>query len=262
MYMKKLRLTTTFVYLFFLGMISVSAQTTISGVITDADGLGLIGANVIVEGSSVGTITDFDGAYTLTTSAEPPFNVVISYTGYSPQTLPITSRNQNVSISLAEGIVFGEDVIVSASRRREKIQEAPASVSVLTARKLEISPNDSPARAIINEPGVYIQQQGAGRVNIQLRGDGGIFGSASFPILDYRSLSGPGLGTFDNLNSPLNNIDIERIEVVRGPGSALYGPGVTSGVVHFLSKSAIDQPGTTIEAVSYTHLTLPTICSV
>jgi len=96
---------------------------------------------------------------------------------------------------------------------------------------------------------VYVQQQGAGRVNIQLRGDGGIFGSASFPILDYRSLSGPGLGTFDNLNSPLNNIDIERIEVVRGPGSALYGPGVTSGVVHFISKSAIDRPGTTIELI-------------
>lgn len=85
------------------------------------------------------------------------------------------------------------------------------------------------------------------RINIQLRGDGGLFGSASFPILDYRSLSGPGLGTFDALNSPLNNLDIDRIEVVRGPGSALYGPGVTSGVVHFITKSPIDKPGTAIE---------------
>jgi len=96
-------------------------------------------------------------------------------------------------------------------------------------------------------PGVTVQQQSAERINIQLRGDGGLFGSASFPIIDYRSLSGPGLGTFDALNSPLSNIDIERIEVVRGPGSALYGPGVTSGVVHFLTKSAIDRPGTTVE---------------
>ncbi|MFT4565574.1 MAG: outer membrane receptor for ferrienterochelin and colicins, partial [Saprospiraceae bacterium] len=93
------------------------------------------------------------------------------------------------------------------------------------------------------------QQQSAAFFNIQLRGDGGLFGSASFPILDYRSLSGPGLGTFDPLNSPLNNIDIDRIEVVRGPGSALYGPDVTSGVVHFITKSPIDQPGTTIELI-------------
>ena len=67
-----------------------------------------------------------------------------------------------------------------------------------------------------------IQQQSAGRINIQLRGDGGLFGSASFPMLDYRPLVGAGTGTFDALNTPLNNIDIERIEVVRGPGSAEY----------------------------------------
>jgi len=90
-------------------------------------------------------------------------------------------------------------------------------------------------------------QQSAGVINIQLRGDGGLFGSASFPILDYRSLSGPGLGTFDALNSPINNLDLSRIEVVRGPGSALYGPGVTSGVIHFISKSPIDEPCTSIE---------------
>lgn len=250
MYMKNFRLTSSILCLMFLGIMSLSAQTTtVSGVITDTSGLGLIGANVVVEGTTDGTITDLDGSYSLNTTATPPFNVVVSYTGFSPQTIEVNSNNQNVSISLAEGIVFGEDIVVSASRRREKVQEAPASVSVLTARKLEVSANDNPARAIINEPGVYIQQQGAGRINIQLRGDGGLFGSASFPILDYRSLSGPGLGTFDNINSPLNNIDIERIEVVRGPGSALYGPGVTNGVVHFLSKSAIDKPGTTVELI-------------
>ena len=250
LYMKKIKLTSFIVLcLFFIGVVSISAQSTVSGVITSVEGEGLIGANVVVEGTTEGTITDIDGSYTLSTSQNPPYNLVVSYTGFTSQTIQVTSRNQTISTSLAEGILFGEEVVVSASRRREKIQEAPASVSVLTARKLEVSPNDNAARAIINEPGVYIQQQGAGRVNIQLRGDGGIFGSASFPILDYRSLSGPGLGTFDNINSPLNNIDIERIEVVRGPGSALYGPGVTSGVVHFLSKSAIDKPGTTVELI-------------
>jgi len=248
--MKKIKLLSISLLCFLsVGIVCLIGQSTISGVITSVDGDGLIGANVVVEGTTDGTITDIDGSYTLTTNQSPPFNVVVSYTGFASQVIEVNGSNQTVSISLDEGVLFGEDVVVSASRRREKVQEAPASVSILTARKLEVSPNDNAARAIINEPGVYIQQQGAGRVNIQLRGDGGIFGSASFPILDYRSLSGPGLGTFDNINSPLNNIDIERIEVVRGPGSALYGPGVTSGVVHFLSKSAIDKPGTTVELI-------------
>ena len=232
----------------FYATISLIAQTTISGVINDAElGDPLIGANIIIEGTSIGTSTDLDGAFSIT-SAEPlPWTLEISYTGFSTQTIQITDNQSNLTIALEPSALIGQEVVVSASRRREKVQEAPASISVFNARKLEASPNDNPVRNLISAPGVTIQQQSAGRINIQLRGDGGLFGSASFPILDYRSLSGPGLGTFDALNSPLNNLDIDRIEVVRGPGSALYGPGVTSGVVHFISKSPIDQPGTAIE---------------
>ena len=225
------------------------AQGTISGTITDETGEPLIGANVLIQNTTDGNISDFDGNYSVTTSSSFPLTMVVSFTGYSTQEITVNAPTNGLDVSMSEGLLLGEDIIISASRRREKVQDAPASVSVLTARKLEATPNDNAARAIINEPGVYVQQQGAGRVNIQLRGDGGIFGSASFPILDNRSLSGPGLGTFDNLNSPLNNIDIERIEVVRGPASALYGPGVTSGVVHFISKKPIDNPGTTVELI-------------
>ena len=225
------------------------AQGTISGTITDETGEPLIGANVLIQNTTDGNISDFDGNYSVTTSSSFPLTMVVSFTGYNTQEITVNAPTNGLDVSMSEGLLFGEDIIISASRRREKVQDAPASVSVLTARKLEATPNDNAARAIINEPGVYVQQQGAGRVNLQLRGDGGIFGSASFPILDNRSLSGPGLGTFDNLNSPLNNIDIERIEVVRGPASALYGPGVTSGVVHFISKKPIDNPGTTVELI-------------
>ena len=232
----------------FFATISLFAQTTVSGVINDAElGDPLIGANIIIEGTTIGTSTDLDGAF-LITSAEPlPWTLEVSYTGFSTQTIQITQSQANLTISLAPSALIGQEVVVSASRRREKVQEAPASISVFNARKLEASPNDNPVRNLISAPGVAVQQQSAGRINIQLRGDGGLFGSASFPIQDYRSLSGPGLGTFDVLNSPLNNLDVDRIEVVRGPGSALYGPGVTTGVVHFITKSPIDKPGTAIE---------------
>lgn len=232
----------------FFATISLFAQTTLSGVITDAElGDPLIGANIIIEGTAIGTSTDLDGNFSITSATPLPWTLEVSYTGFSTQTIQVTQSQSNLAISLAPSALIGQEVVVSASRRREKVQEAPASISVFNARKLEASPNDNPVRNLISAPGVTIQQQSAGRINIQLRGDGGLFGSASFPILDYRSLSGPGLGTFDALNSPLNNLDIDRIEVVRGPGSALYGPGVTSGVVHFISKSPIDKPGTAIE---------------
>ena len=68
-------------------------------------------------------------------------------------------------------------------------------------------------------------------------------------MLDYRSLISPGLEYFDSQNSPINNIDLERIEVVLGPASALYGPDVTTGVVHFISKNPFEHPGSTAELI-------------
>ena len=75
-----------------------------------------------------------------------------------------------------------------------------------------------------------------------MRAGSGVFGTSTFPILDYRFLSTPAAATFFTQHSGLSNIDIEKIEVVRGAASALYGPNVVSGVVHFMSKSAIDYP--------------------
>ncbi len=228
--------------------VTLHAQTTVSGVITDAElGDPLIGANVIIQGTTVGSSTDLDGNFSITSDTPLPWTLEVSYTGFAQQTVEVTSAQSGMALALQPSALIGQEVVVSASRRREKVQEAPASISVFNARKLEASPQENPVRNLISAPGVTIQQQSAGRINIQLRGDGGLFGSASFPILDYRSLSGPGLGTFDALNSPLNNLDVDRIEVVRGPGSALYGPGVTAGVIHFISKSPIDKPGTSVE---------------
>lgn len=107
----------------------------------------------------------------------------------------------------------------------------------------------SPLRALINSPGVELQQQTGQRINIALRGASGIFSTNVFPMLDYRSLISPGLEYFDSQNYPLNTIDIERVEVVLGPGSALYGPDVTTGVIHFISKDPFKHPGTTLEII-------------
>ena len=68
-------------------------------------------------------------------------------------------------------------------------------------------------------------------------------------MLDYRSLISPGLEYFDSQNTLINNIDLERIEVVLGPASALYGPYIITGVVHFISKNPFDHPGSTAELI-------------
>ncbi len=229
----------------------VWSQTTISGTVSDTNGDPLIGANILIKGTSIGTVTDVDGSFALSSSRDLPISLVISYTGYTTQEITVTDRTPLV-ITLTEGIL-AEQVVVSASRKREKVQEAPASVSVLGARQLAGTPQVEAIRNLVNVPGVQLQQQSAARINIEMRASAGIFGTSVFPIMDYRSLVGPGLGTFQSDAAGLVTIDMDRIEVVRGPGSALYGPGVTSGVVHFITKNPIDNPGTTVQ-VGYGEL--------
>lgn len=222
------------------------SQTTITGTATDESGQPLIGANVIIKGTSIGTVTDLDGSFSLTSQDPLPWTLLVSYTGFTTREVEVVNRTP-LTISLSEGIL-AEQVVISASRKREKVQEAPASISVITARKLETSANATdPTRNLVNTPGVQVQQQSANRINISMRGGAGLFGTSVFPIMDYRSLVGPGIGTFQSDAAGISNIDLERIEVVRGPGSALYGPGVTQGVVHFITKNPIDNPGTAVE---------------
>lgn len=232
------------------GLISY-AQNTIKGKVVDQDGNPVPNANVVIVGIAEGAIADFDGNFTLETSKDFPFKVRASSLGYSDTVTEVTASNQSLNIVLVESSTALNEVIISASRRREKVQEAPASVSVVSARKLDATPNATDVtRNLINLPGVQIQQQTANRINISMRGDSGLFGTSVFPILDYRSLIAPGIGSFQTDQSGLNNLDIQRIEVVRGAGSALYGPGVTQGVVHFISKSPIDSPGTAVEFIA------------
>ena len=225
------------------------AQTTITGVVKDAKtGETLLGANVKVSGKALGTTTDFDGKFSLKVADAPPFTVEISMLGFVAVSVEITKNNQEVMVSLEEDATSLEEIVFSASRRRQKVQEAPASVSIITSKDiLNSAAAVDPVMNLANIVGVQMQQQSANSINIEMRAGSGVFGTSTFPILDYRYLVTPSAGTFQSFQTGMSNIDIQRVEVVRGAASALYGPGVTSGVVHFMSKSPIDYPGTTVE---------------
>ncbi len=238
----------SFIFFLFLTQYLIS-QNVISGTISADDGEPLIGANIIVKGSSDGTVTDIDGSFSFNTSSSFPMTLIASFVGFQTSSFIINDRSP-IDIKLNTGNILADDVIISASRKAEKLQEAPAAVSVISAKDVAASGGSvTPIRALINTPGVELQQQTGQRINLALRGSSGVFSTDVFPMLDYRSLITPGLELFDSQNSPINNIDLERIEVVLGPGSALYGPDVTSGVVHFISKDPFRHPGTTVELI-------------
>ena len=114
----------TFVILFSAAM---TAQTTVTGTVKDAKtGETLLGANVKVSGKAVGTTTDFEGNFILEVKDAPPFTLEISMLGFQMVEVAITENNQKVSVDLLEDSMALEEIVFSASRRRQKVQEAPA----------------------------------------------------------------------------------------------------------------------------------------
>ena len=119
----------------------VLAQTSISGTVVDAENQEAIpGANIIVVGSNTGAVADFNGNFTLNTSADFPLMLQVSYIGYGSQTVEVLSADELISVELAFGQNLNE-VVISASRRSEKILDAPASISIITSQDLENTAN-------------------------------------------------------------------------------------------------------------------------
>jgi outer membrane receptor for ferrienterochelin and colicins len=222
------------------------AQTTLTGSVRDAeDGQALVGANIIIAGTTVGTTTDGNGNFSLTTERSFPLTLRVSYIGYKTREVPLSSAQSTLTIRLDPDIML-ENIIVSASRRPEKIQEAPASVSIVSAQTLANDAVGNPFLSLRNLVGVDVGQAGINSGFITLRGSSQVFQTETFVMADYRNLVLPGLGTLGYGQQPIDPIDLARVEVVRGPGSALYGPGVEAGVVHFISKDPFQYPGTSV----------------
>ncbi len=243
---KNLIVSATSIQIFFL-FLGVTLKAQISGKVVDSDGLPIVSASIVIENQS-NTITDFDGNFTLPTPNSFPVILEIYQSGYVSKELELFTESQELVIYLQRGQNLDE-VIVTAGRRPEKIQDAPNSVSVILGREIASKPLHNPVLYLEKLAGIDLNRQSGGRVNINLRGPAGLLITDTYVMQDYRGIVQAGLNVFDQNATALIALDLERVEVVRGPVSSLYGPGVSSGVVHFLSKDPFRYPGTEIELV-------------
>ena len=247
------RLTCVLSLLVLLALPAAAQNGIVSGTITvEEDGAALPGANVVAlnaEGSIVtGAATQLDGSYSFSIAAGT-YTIRTRYVGFQDCEVSVTVSSggtSKVDCALSQTGLELNTVIVAASRREEKALDAPASISVLSAQDLQTSVGGSSVEALRTTPGVDMQQTGVDRREMVLRGFNNAFSGAAYVMTDYRQATVPSLAV--NLYSIMPNIgvDVDRIEVVRGPGSALYGAGVDAGVVHFITKDPFSHPGTTI----------------
>ncbi|MBT34155.1 MAG: TonB-dependent receptor [Thalassobius sp.] len=245
--MKKL---TTILWVLWLSCSLVWAQQSgsIQGKIIDKSGEALIGATVMIEGTTKGTATDINGKFILSNLDYGNYTLLVSYVGYTTQT--ITAKLDDDMVSLGniklEGETHLEQVVISGSNKSEKITESPATIQLITDSDIEEIASFNPGELLSRVKGVDFIRSGVVGTGINIRGFNSNFNSKNLQINDGR------LATLIATGLPLGPLttqikeDIERVEVVLGPNSALYGPNAHNGLVYTITKDPRTSEGTTL----------------
>ena len=204
-------------------------------------------------GQVVGTaLSDEQGAYRIANLPAGTYAVRITRLGFQPRRIASVSVTADAPAELSLALVSVatqlNPSVVTASRRTEKALEAPAAVSVVPTEEVEERPAITTTEHIRAVPGVDIAQSGLVQANVVARGFNNAFSGAMLTLTDNRYASVPSLRVNIPYLMATTNEDIERIEVVLGPGAALYGPNSANGVLHIITKSPFASRGTTVSA--------------
>lgn len=218
------------VLIFLTGLAGVYAQKQlVKGKVTDPSGTPLPGVTIIVKGTSVGTSSDAEGAYSL--EAEAKDVLVFSFIGYAAQEIPVGTQTL-IDVSLKEDIATLQEVVVVGYGTQKKALNTGANLQVAGDNLQKLSTTNALQALQGQAPGVQITstsgQPGSG-IRVVIRGQGTTNGSGPLYVVD---------GVLTNDISYLNNNDIESITVLKDAASAaIYGSQSANGVVLVTTKS-------------------------
>lgn len=236
--------------LFFTLLLGTTAysQTDIAGTVISSDGLPITNATVLVQNTTTSVITDADGAF-LISGQTLPITLTVTFLGYKDQTIAVTDATTfPLEVTLTE--VFGtnlSEVVITSRRRRENAQNVPIPISVISGRLA----NDAGAFNVnrIKElvPSVQLYSSNPRNTGLSIRGLGTTFGLTNDGI-------DPGVGFYVDgvyyarpAATTLDFIDLEQIEVLRGPQGTLFGKNTTAGAFNITTKKPQFNFGATVE---------------
>ena len=215
---------------------SVAAQTgVLTGTVRDADGEPLVGANIMVRGTVLGSASDGQGAYTVRRIPAGRYRVVCSMIGYGRQSDSVViAEGETVrrDFTLRETAIETGEVIVTAGRHAQSLEEIPVSVSTFDSKDIE-------ARGIISLDNALRQISGVNVTEdqVNIRGSSGYsraVGSRVLLLIDGAPVLAGDAGEIKFDVVPMFAVD--RIEVVKGAGSALYGSSALGGVINVITR--------------------------
>ena len=219
-------------------------MTEVSGVVTDFQTREpLIGVTVCDKNDpSKGTVTDFDGHYTILVDTRKPTMLSFSYVGYDTETRLVNSLTKEVNVPLLTHNEILDDVVVTAGRFEQRSTDVTVSMELLKPQALRSQAPTDLSSTLQTLPGVEIIDK-----QPSIRGGGGwtySVGSRCQVLMDGMSILNPKTGEINWNNVPLENVG--QVEVIKGASSVLYGSSALNGVINVRTQRPGLKPETKI----------------
>ena len=228
--------TVIFLLLGLLAATDVLAQNRIFGIVTDGNGEPLAGATVIVkERPALGAVTDVEGHYELRLPDNGRYTLTATYIGYFDAVQVVDGNHDSASdFRLKENPLMLDQVVVTGTRTPKLLKDVPIVTRVISERDIKRTDATNIGDLLQTElPGIEFSYSMNQQTSLNMSGFGG--NSVLF-LVDGERLAGE---TLDNVDySRLNMDNVQRIEIVKGAASSLYGSNAVGGVVNIISRES------------------------
>jgi len=239
-------LTLIFLLIFSSFGFSQSNKGRIEGKVTNQEGQSLPGVNIILMGTTLGTITDRRGNFTLDRIPAGRYTILVSMIGYKPREIlnvrVFPNKSTRLNVHLKQVAIEAPALIVTASKKQQTIQDSPISVAIVSEKEIQRRNSSNLQDIITFVPGVYLINN-----QLNIRGSTGYSqgaGSRVLVLLDGVPFITGDSGTINWDAIPVT--EIEQIEVIKSAGSALYGSNALGGVLNIITRDPGNTPQTRI----------------
>ncbi len=223
------------------------SNMSIRGQVTDAkSGMTLPGVNIQIQRSSQGTTSDLEGFFEFNDLTPGIYQLRFTMMGYAPYTIKDVQVAEGLTaefqVKLKANVLASPQVVVTSSRKAQDILESPFSVSAIGRREIQ-------SKAVVKMIDILTYESGVSSIKGQLniRGASGYSlgaGSRSLLLIDGVPMMGSAAGNISWATVPTSEVD--RVEIVKSGGSAMYGSSAMGGVVNIITRNAPPAPETRI----------------
>ena len=244
----------SFVFICSINLLSQPRNPQIEGYVFSGN-KPLEGANIILKGTALGTITNKDGYYLLTELPRGNFILKASYIGYRSREAPVKLKGHQISkinFDLEEDKLNLEQIVVTGTRTKHYIKDVPVRTEVITMQEIEDKNAHNLYQALEGTLGLRVEQQ-CQYCNFSMVRMQGLGAEHTQVLIDGQPIYS-GLAGVYGLQQ-ISTVDMAQIEIVKGAGSALYGSSAVAGAINIITKEPSLEPSTNVDVQFGTYNT-------